>query len=811
MRARPVPTIPVALVVLLTVGMAHGQPAVDALGDPLPPGAGARLGTDRFYHSDWVEQVLVTPDGKHVVSCGRVRVRVWETATGRECPLAGGKVPVGDIRAGAGMWVGGASVWLLVIPETGPVTLVDAVTGDRLARWERDRFAFPLAVRPDGRAVAMSAWSGRSDVPSEVRLWDAATDTTARMFSYPPGQEVSSLTFSPDGRRLAVGRRKKHGTDVWDAASRKVLFTAPAADSRWTSFTPDGKRFVQANGTGKLRQWDAETGRELPPSPGLPVDGGRPLAFDPTGRHLVFTSDAARFVVVDVTTGKAVRDIPHGDRRDVSRAAVYTPDGKRLITADGDDISVWDPATGRRLSERFHTGDLTGLAWSPDGRRLATTAAGDAVARVWDAASGKQLLTLTGHAGGIGAVAWSPDGARLATWDKDQTLRLWTTDGRETARAPAGVKYPDRLDFTPAGHLLAVASGGAVVWDPATAAPRPLADPPADIFTSALVADGTALVVWHHGRAGVNNVSVRDAATGKVRVRQPLTCEYMLAASPDARAVLCRQAKGDLELVSLLDGRRRWTHPPAKEDSKHPAHPGTFSPDGRTVAVSRDERGLRILEVATGAERTVIRHPTERVYKLAFSPDGTRLAAAGGRSVLIWDVTRPTVAQSKSAEAAWADLASPDAAVGFAAVRAWVAHPAEAIRLARERVSPIPAPDGKQVAKWIEQLDAPRFAVREAAMKSLTDAGERVIGSVQEALKGLPSPEARQRLETVLAAVSEEGPLSGERLRAARVVEAMERIGTADAKRELERLAAGATGAGLTRDAAAALGRLKGR
>ena len=460
---------------------------------------------------------------------------------------------------------------------------------------------------------------------------------------------------------------------------------------------------------------------------------------------MVFLSEDARFIVGDLTTGKAVAEIPFtSERRDLTRAAAYTPDGKRLITADHGDIAVRDAATGRRLNDQFHTGNVTGLAWSPDGKRLATCAERDHVARVWDAATGKQLLTLTGHTGGIDAVAWSPDGARLATWGQDQTLRLWTADGREAAKTTVEVKYPSNLFFTPAGPLLAVASGGAVAWDPREAKPRPLAESLENVFTSFLVRNGTALVVWRHGEPGLNEVSIRDPATGTVRVRHAIECEYLLAASPDARAALCRQPNGDLELLNLVDGRRRWVYPPAKEDKGHPAHPGTFAPDGRTIAVSRWDHGLRILEVATGAERQVIRHPTERVYALAFSPDGTRLAAAGGRSVLIWDVTRPTVAQPRSAEAAWADLASPDAAVGFAAIRACVAHPAETVRLARERVQPVAVPDEKQVAKWIEQLDAPRFAVREAATRALTDLGEPVQQAVRDALKGprVPGPAA---------------------------------------------------------------------
>ncbi len=67
---------------------------------------------------------------------------------------------------------------------------------------------------------------------------------------------------------------------------------------------------------------------------------------------------------------------------------------------------------------------MSSVACSPDGKRLAT-ASGDKTAKVWDAASGQELLTLRGHIGAVYSVAWSPDGKRLATASGDQTAKVW--------------------------------------------------------------------------------------------------------------------------------------------------------------------------------------------------------------------------------------------------------------------------------------------------------------------------------------------------------------------------------------------------
>ncbi len=108
-------------------------------------------------------------------------------------------------------------------------------------------------------------------------------------------------------------------------------------------------------------------------------------------------------------------------------SVAWSPDGKRLATASGDKTAkVWDAASGQEvLTLRGHGGSVRSVAWSPDGKRLAT-ASGDKTAKVWDAASGQELLTLKGHQSYVYSVAWSPDGKRLATAsDEDQTAKVW--------------------------------------------------------------------------------------------------------------------------------------------------------------------------------------------------------------------------------------------------------------------------------------------------------------------------------------------------------------------------------------------------
>jgi hypothetical protein len=120
-----------------------------------------------------------------------------------------------------------------------------------------------------------------------------------------------------------------------------------------------------------------------------------------------------------------------GHNREVESVA-WSPDGKRLATGSWDQTAkVWDAATGEELlSLKGHTNAVLSVAWSPDGKRLATGSK-DQTAKVWDAASGQETLTLKGHTDSVDSVAWSPDGRRLATGSNDDTAKVWDATSRQ--------------------------------------------------------------------------------------------------------------------------------------------------------------------------------------------------------------------------------------------------------------------------------------------------------------------------------------------------------------------------------------------
>jgi WD40 repeat protein/class 3 adenylate cyclase/energy-coupling factor transporter ATP-binding protein EcfA2 len=373
-------------------------------------------------------------------------------------------------------------------------------------------------------------------------------------------------------------------------------------------------------------------------------------------------------------------------------------DGRRFATTGQDGTAtVWKTATGDRLLRlRGHEGALTGIAFSPDGSRLATTGT-DKSARVWDASSGRQIKVLRGHRQAVSGVAFSPDGKRLATRGDDATVRIWNVASGKSEmvlRGPAGQDFdslgpPVSPAFSPDGSQ--VASGGwgttTTIWDSATGdIARVLPGHAWAITGIAFSPDGRHIATASY--EGAARIYAADSGQPLITLSGHTGELHSLAYSPDGKRIATGgsdatarvwdattgdhlmtlaghttgishvrfTSDGNRLLTAGTDGTKRLWNVSLTGGRDWLTVPGpslriggvAFSPDGRTFAVPEQGTGVTIRDADTGAKLVTLRGHDAIHARIAFSPDGKRLAAADGtgvtnsganRTVPIWDVT----------------------------------------------------------------------------------------------------------------------------------------------------------------------------
>jgi WD domain, G-beta repeat/WD40-like Beta Propeller Repeat len=310
-------------------------------------------------------------------------------------------------------------------------------------------------------------------------------------------------------------------------------------------------------------------------------------------------------------------------------------------------------------------------------------------------------------------------------------------------------------------------------------------------------ATGPQLLVW--GPVSGQTVGVNQPAT-------PLNAAPSF--SPNGRVLAWGDQGGNVHLWDAATGQRLRSLAGLAGYVMGP----TFSPDGRSLAAGGWKR-LKVWETATGRERCDFTGYEGDAHVLAFTPDGKALASAGGEgTILVWDLAGlpPGLAGKRLSpddlKRLWADLADDDTRKAFRAICRLAAAPEQSAPYLRDRLKPAPGPDTKRLEKLIADLDSDEFEAREAAMKELAKAGPEAAPVLRKVLAGAPSAEVRDRINQLLKRL-EAGGLSAGRLREMRAVEALERAGTAEARRALAALRDGPAGP-LADDARESLRRL---
>jgi WD40 repeat protein/tetratricopeptide (TPR) repeat protein len=506
---------------------------------------------------------------------------------------------------------------------------------------------------------------------------------------------VVGVAFHPEGRLAVVGRG--NGTvETFESGTGQPLapaFSVTAEKSRLTAlaFAADGQRLLvgtarrpqspsqsqdqESQVTGSVRAWDTAAGRPLGKAVAVP---GAPEAFSPDGRLVASVVEDSTLEIRDIATGKLVgKSLVHD--RDVSCVA-FSPDSRSVLTgtapADRPNMSRalrWDVATGGLAwSTEPHPGwHIYGVAWSPDGKTIAT-AANDRHVRLFDAAGGKLVGTPWENPEQVSRVAFSPDGRTVAAGMGLMTggateraeLRLWDrASGRPLGPDLAHEGGVLDVAFSPdGGSLLSGGSDGtAYLWQLPEGPPvgRPLSGARGDICVT-FTPDGRTLFAGGFSDSAVPY----DVATGR-RAGPALEhgkFVWRIAVSPDGRTVATgggtpastnqhRRGFGDARLWDRATGKP--LGPPMTHDTDR-VREVVFTPDGKAL-VTIDLKKIRFWDPkdghSLGADFDLA---PEGVAAMALAPDGRSLVVADFKQTLyLWDLVkmRSTVLRAQAHKA----------------------------------------------------------------------------------------------------------------------------------------------------------------
>jgi WD40 repeat protein len=179
----------------------------------------------------------------------------------------------------------------------------------------------------------------------------------------------------------------------------------------------------------------------------------------PSNRYMAFVGSTSLLMA-------SKREIYASEKRtELSQTTVaWSPDGRRIASYTHEAVQVWDTATGATLlTYGGHTSYVNAIVWSPDGRHIASGSA-DQTVQIWDAVTGAKLLTYTGHSDRVGTVAWSPDGRHIASGSY-QEVQVWeasTGDHIYTNGGHSG--WVSDITWSPDSTCIASAFYGVKVW-----------------------------------------------------------------------------------------------------------------------------------------------------------------------------------------------------------------------------------------------------------------------------------------------------------------------------------------------------------
>ncbi|HZR17580.1 MAG TPA: protein kinase [Verrucomicrobiae bacterium] len=541
-------------------------------------------------HTNSVQRIAISPDGKWMASRGDTDTRLWDMTR----------------RSLTGVW---------------PSAKVDL--------WKAPRAFLGISFSYDSRFLAFPSERG-------LELADLATHQTRLLQS----GAIDNPLFSPVTNLVAFDSDAAGaGIRVWDYIANKDVGSVGPNRALW-SWAPDGSRLLAgyASGTASsLEWWDpssfkvAETGHA-----GQYIYG---TAVSPDGRITAAADWQGEIWLMETPGGKLLGKLDCGDIR--TCALAFSPDGKFLATSSRDQaILIWNLESRTRSHQlRGHHAKVTNLAYTPEGRWL-VSGDEDGKLLLWDTARENHRPQIANRMPGFGVnpPQFSADGKLVALATAENQ---WSLLDSSTLQVQSSLKG-ELVSFSPDSRKAAVLASVArqpTLWvsvldAPAHQATIPLATPSVQQSNPQISPDGRFLSVDKFGSA--EGILIFAAATGERLLSIPHSDQAEIAPHqflPDNRTLVC--SEGTSMGFWDLDSRRKTRSEPAGASIISLA----VSQTGRYLAVGCEDSRLLLWDLRSGAAPRALAGHQAMVWALCFSSDERTLASGGeDRTLKLWDL-----------------------------------------------------------------------------------------------------------------------------------------------------------------------------